>query len=74
MLFIGITSSSSSELSACVLSVSLIQSINGAKILNITCLFFLFAATSAFAATVMASLEVRMQECNHLTLNLALQF
>ena len=44
-LYIGITTSMSLALSTCVLSISLMQSVNEAQFLNITFLLILFADT-----------------------------
>ena len=46
-LYIGITASMSSVSYICVLSISLMESVNGAKFLNITFLFALFVAVTA---------------------------
>ena len=52
-LYFDITTSRSFALNTCVLSISFIQSVNGAKFLNIACLFdLLFYLFGAFAAAI----------------------
>ena len=55
-LYIGITISTSLALSICVLFISLMQSVNGAQLLNITFLLALFGAATVVSATVIVPL------------------